>query len=57
MIYLFILAVIISAVFGFYYLVWLLVKAVHKRLDDKLPSVAPEKIDLLVALGLLFRKN
>ena len=54
---LFILAVIIGAVLGFYYLVWLLVKAIHKRLDDKLPSVATEKIDLLVALGLLFRKN
>ena len=52
-----ILAVIIGAVLGFYYLVWLLVKFVHKRLDDKLPSVAPEKIDLLVALALLFRKN
>ena len=57
MIGLIILAVIIGAVLGFYYLVWLLVKAVHSRLDDKLPSVAPEKIDLLVALGLLFRKN
>ncbi|MFC2386506.1 hypothetical protein HRI97_03080 [Treponema socranskii subsp. buccale] len=57
MIALLILAVIIGAVLGFYYLVWLLVKAVHKRLDDKLPSVVPEKIDLLVALGLLFRKN
>jgi len=57
MIDLIILVVIIGAVLGFYYLVWLLVKSVHKRLDDKLPSVAPEKIDLLVALGLLFRKN
>ncbi|MGI5057211.1 hypothetical protein [Treponema socranskii] len=57
MIGLIILVVIIGAVLGFYYLVWLLVKAVHSRLDDKLPSVAPEKIDLLVALGLLFRKN
>ena len=52
-----ILAVIIGAVLGFYYLVWLLVKFVHNRLDNTLPSVAPEKIDLLVALGLLFRKN
>lgn len=52
-----ILAVIIGTVLGFYYLVWLLVKFVHKRLDDKFPSVAPEKLDLLVALGLLFRKN
>ena len=52
-----ILAVIIGAVLGFYYLVWLLVEFVHKRLDDKLPSVAPEKLDLLVALGLLFRKD
>ena len=52
-----ILAVIIGAVLGFYYLVWLLVKFVHKRLDDKFPSVASEKLDLLVALGLLFRKN
>ena len=57
MIALLILAVIIGAVLGFYYLVWLLVKFVHSRLDDKLPSVAPEKLDLLVALGLLFRKN
>ena len=57
MIGLIILAVIIGAVLGFYYLVWLLVKAVHSRLDNTLPSVVPEKIDLLVALGLLFRKN
>lgn len=52
-----ILAVIIGTVLGFYYLVWLFVKAVHRRLDDKLPSVAPEKIDLLIALGMLFRKK
>lgn len=52
-----ILAVIIGAVLGFYYLVWLFVKAVHRRLDDKLPSVAPEKIDLFIALGMLFRKK
>ncbi|MBC6720355.1 hypothetical protein [Treponema sp. Marseille-Q4130] len=57
MIALLILAVIIGAVLGFYYLVWLLVKFVHSRLDDKLPSVVLEKLDLLVALGLLFRKN
>ena len=57
MIALIILAVIIGTVLSFYYLVWLLVKAVHSRLDDKLPSVAPEKIDLLVALALLFRQN
>lgn len=57
MIALFIFAVIIGAVLGFYYLVWLLVRFVHSRLDNTLPSVAPEKIDLLVALGLLFRKN
>lgn len=57
MIGLIILVVIIGAVLGFYYLVWLLVKFVHNRLDNTLPSVVPEKIDLLVALGLLFRKN